>query len=167
LRVILNEYSGKPDKKRIINAIQGESVDRVPNFEILIEDKIIEKLLGRHIGGSALGTLGDYLNIEDPFKKANEYNKDIEINEKRRPIYASDYIELCEIIGQDAIGLEVGPAPFFKKDIDGKKILVGDRSFRTRTDIEKNLLIPTANLDHFKWMLPYLMEYRIEAGKKI
>ena len=111
--------------------------------------------------------MGDYLNIEDPLKKANEYNKDIEINEKRRPIYASDYIELCEIIGQDAIGLEVGPAPFFKKDIDGKKILVGDRSFRTRTDIEKNLLIPTANLDHFKWMLPYLMEYRIEAGKKI
>jgi uroporphyrinogen decarboxylase len=161
-----NEYEGKPDRDRLIRAVLGREVDRVPNFEILIEDKIVEKILGRHINGSAIGTLGNYLEVEDTLVKAEEYHKDIEFNIKDRPIYAGDYIKLCEAIGQDAIGLEVGPAPFLKKSPDGKKVFAGDRSYKNRTDIEKNLIMPTENMDHFKWRLPYLKEYRSEAVKK-
>ena len=87
------DYISKQDKQRIINAVAGEPVDRVPNFEILIEDKIVEKIMGRHIGGSAVGNLGNYLNIEDSLKKANEFIKDIEVNNEERPVYARDYIE--------------------------------------------------------------------------
>ena len=39
--------------------MKGEAVDRDSNFEIVIEDQIVEKILGRFIGGSALGFIDD------------------------------------------------------------------------------------------------------------
>ncbi len=59
MKLEFKEYSGKPDKNRLINAMKGEPVDRVPNFEVLIEDRIVEKILGRSIGSSALGSIDD------------------------------------------------------------------------------------------------------------
>ena len=37
-------YEGKPDIKRLLSAFRREPVDRVPNFEVLIEDEHIKKI---------------------------------------------------------------------------------------------------------------------------
>ena len=47
-----------PDIRRLIATLRGEPADRVPNFEILIEDQHVEKLLGRQ-AGNTLGVGGD------------------------------------------------------------------------------------------------------------
>ena len=43
---------GKPDKERLLSAFKRKPVDRVPNFEILYEDKHVEKILGRYAGNT-------------------------------------------------------------------------------------------------------------------
>lgn len=46
-------YTGEPDIERLIRAMRRQEVDRVPNVEIVIEDQIVEKMLGRY-GGNTL-----------------------------------------------------------------------------------------------------------------
>jgi hypothetical protein len=89
---LIQPYDGPPDKQRLIAAMRGQPTDRVPNFEILIEDQHVERLLGRK-AGNTLGVGGD------PAKGS-------EAAEGVRPMYPADYLELCRIIGQDAIVLE-------------------------------------------------------------
>ena len=89
---VIHPYEGPPDKQRLIAAMRGEPTDRVPNFEVLIEDQHVERLLGRK-AGNTLGVGGD------PAKGS-------EAAEGVRPMYPQDYLELCRIIGQDAIVLE-------------------------------------------------------------
>jgi hypothetical protein len=55
---MIDRYEGPPDKHRLIAAMRGEKTDRVPNFEILIEDQHVECLLGRK-AGNTLGVGGD------------------------------------------------------------------------------------------------------------
>jgi hypothetical protein len=55
---LIEPYEGPPDKERLIAAMRGEPTDRVPNFEILIEDQHVERLLGRP-AGNTLGVGGD------------------------------------------------------------------------------------------------------------
>lgn len=88
----IEPYAGEPNKERLIAAMRGEPTDRVPNFEILIEDEHVERLLGRP-AGNTLGVGGD------PAKGS-------EAAEGVRPMRPGDYLELCRIIGQDAIVLE-------------------------------------------------------------
>ena len=38
MKLKFKKYSGKPEKNRLIDAMKGKAVDRVPNFEILIEE---------------------------------------------------------------------------------------------------------------------------------
>jgi uroporphyrinogen-III decarboxylase len=166
MKLKFKPYSGKPDKQRIINAIKGEPVDRVPNLEALIEDKIVEMILGRNIGGATLGNMTDRVITKNPLDKAQKVHENLEIGKEGRPIYAKDFIELCEIIGQDVIRIADFYAPFSKIDEDGKKVMVFDRSFKNRKDVREKLILPTENMDYFKWMLPYLKEYKEEAAKK-
>ena len=35
---LIQPYDGPPDKQRLIAAMRGQPTNRVPNFEILIED---------------------------------------------------------------------------------------------------------------------------------
>lgn len=44
---------GKPDIKRLLGAFKGEAIDRVPNFEPLIEKEHVEKILGKKAGFGA------------------------------------------------------------------------------------------------------------------
>jgi hypothetical protein len=108
----IRPYSGQPNKKRLIAAMRGEPTDRVPNFEILIEDQHVEKLLGRP-AGNTLGVGGD------PAKGS-------EAAEGVRPMYPEDYLELCRIIGQDAIVLENLWTPIKRRGTDGSKVLMND-----------------------------------------
>ena len=54
----IEPYHGPPNVERLKAVLRGELPDRVPNFEILIEDEHVEKLLGRR-AGNTLGVGGD------------------------------------------------------------------------------------------------------------
>ena len=48
----LEPYIGEPDVERFKSALKGRSVDRVPNFENLVDNQHVEKLLGRDAGNT-------------------------------------------------------------------------------------------------------------------
>lgn len=140
--VKIEPFAGKADKHRLISCIRGEKTDRVPNFEILIEDEHVEKLLGRK-AGNTLGVGGD------PAKGS-------EAAEGTRPMYPKDYIELCQIIGQDTIAVEAFWTPIKVKKPDGTICLWNDRSFRTEEDLN-NIVWP--NEKDIEERMRYVREY--------
>lgn len=138
----------KPDIGRLIAAFRNEPVDKVPNLEILIEEKHVEKLLGRYAGNTQ--SYGG-----DPSKG---------VGHEGRPMHPNDYIDLCNIIGQDAMIFEGGLwTPFKKKDKDGNLILIGDRSVKKRKDFE-NLILDSNT--HIVNTVNYLREYKDALKKK-
>ena len=112
-----------PDVDRLIAAMRGEKTDRVPNFEVLIEDQHVERLLGRR-AGNTLGVGGDPA-------KGNDAGAGV------RPMYAADYLDLCRIIGQDAIVLENLWTPIRQRLPDGKAAVWSDRSLKGRADLDR------------------------------
>jgi uroporphyrinogen-III decarboxylase len=117
----IRPYDGQPDIRRMIAAMRGEPTDRVPNFEVLIEDQHVEKLLGRWAGNTlAIGG--------DPAKGS-------ETAAGARPMHPRDYLELCRIIGQDAILLEALWTPIQRRQPDGSVTAWSDRSFKRREDL--------------------------------
>jgi methylmalonyl-CoA mutase cobalamin-binding domain/chain len=125
----LDTYTGTPDIQRLLAAFKRKKVDRVPNFEVLVEDQHVTKLLGRH-AGNTLSFGGD------PAKGVSE-------GEGARPMKAPDYIELCNIVGQDAVIVEAIWTPFKKRKPDGSVGgLIADRSIKSRDDFEKNVVLP-------------------------
>ena len=109
-------FIGEPDKERLRAAIKMEPVDRVPNLDNLIEDKHVEKILGRY-AGNTLAYGGD------PAKGAG--------HEAVRPMYPDDFVDLCNVIGQDIIIFDAGIwTPFKKNSEDGNLIQVSDKSIK-------------------------------------
>ncbi len=141
-------YLGEPDKERLIAAMKGQPVDRVPNIENLIEDKHVEKILGRYAGNTlAIGG--------DPAKGADA--------EQGRPMRPDDFIDLCNVIGQDAIFFDAGMwTPFKKPDKQGKLVHAYDKSIKNRDDFKKVVLDADKQLEGAK---KYLKEYK-DAVKK-
>jgi hypothetical protein len=45
-------YEGEPDINRLLDAFKHRKIDRVPNFEVLLEDKHVEQILGRYAGNT-------------------------------------------------------------------------------------------------------------------
>jgi uroporphyrinogen-III decarboxylase len=113
----------QPDVNRLIAAMRGEKTDRVPNFEILIEDRHVARLLGRE-AGNTLGVGGD------PAKGS-------EASQGVRPMDPQDYLELCRVIGQDVIALENLWTPIKQRRPDGTIGLWTDRSLKHREDLER------------------------------
>jgi len=146
----LDPYIGVPDVKRLISAFRREPVDRVPNFEGLFEDQHVEKFLGRFAGNTqAYGG--------DPAKGVVDLNK-------VRPMYPDDYIDLCNMIGQDAMIVEAGIwTPFMRKDESGSMAQVADRSVKNRADFEK---ITLASDEQIKRAVKYVKEYKDAAAKR-
>jgi uroporphyrinogen decarboxylase len=141
-------YEGEPDKKRILAAFRRESVDRVPNMEILIEDQHIEKILRKYAGNS-LSYGGDSAKGE--------------VSEEMRPMYPDDFIDLCNIIGQDAMIFDGGLwTPFKKQDENGKLVQVVDRSAKSRKDFESLFLDSETQISN---TVKYIREYK-EAVKR-
>lgn len=132
----------KPDRERLLAALRGEKTDRVPNFEILIEDQHVEKLLGRK-AGNTLGVGGD------PAKGSAA-------GEGVRPMFPADYIELCHKIGQDAILLADFWTPIKQRTPEGTVTLLNDRSLRSRADIERVIWPDDADIEK---TLGYVREY--------
>ena len=132
----------QPNVQRLIATLRGEPADRVPNFEILIEDQHVEKLLGRK-AGNTLGVGGD------PAKGSKA-------GEGARPMYPQDYIELCRKIGQDAIALECIWTPIKQRRPDGSVTLLNDRSFKGRADLERVVWPDDRDVER---VLGYVREY--------
>lgn len=143
----IEPYLGSPDINRLLSAFKREPVDRVPNFEVLYEDKHVERLLGRYAGNTlAIGG--------DPAKG-------IEEAKESRPMHPKDYIELCNMIGQDAMVIWAGWIPFKKYDEYDNLILISDRSIKTKKDWEK---VVYPNDTDIETILFYIREYK-EAMK--
>lgn len=138
----IDPYVGAPHKDRFIAALGGEHTDRVPHFEILIEDQHVEKLLGRP-AGNTLGVGGD------PAKGAAAA-------EGTRPMFPRDYIELCRIIGQDMIALEAIWTPIKHVRPDGTVGPITDRSIKTRDDLKRIVWPGEAELEE---KVRYVREY--------
>jgi len=137
-------YKGEPDVQRLLDAFKRKKVDRVPNFEVLIEDKHVEKMLGRYAGNTlAIGG--------DPAKGVEE-------SAGARPMHPEDYIEVCKIIGQDAIIVESIWTPFKKGNEDGSLGLISDRSIKSRRDFEEGVVPPGD--DDIEEKMQYVREYR-------
>jgi 5-methyltetrahydrofolate--homocysteine methyltransferase len=142
-------YKGEPDINRLLNAFKHRKIDRVPNFEVLIEDKHVEKILGRYAGNTlAIGG--------DPAKGVEE-------SEGARPMHAKDYLELCRIIGQDAMIVEAIWTPFKLRHEDGHLSLAADRSIKSRRDFKERIVPPTD--DDIEDKMQYIREYRRELDR--
>lgn len=142
-------YKGEPNKERILAAFKREPVDRVPNMEILIEDKHIEKILGKYAGNTQ--SYGG-----DPSKGI--------FSEEMRPMYPDDYIDLCNIIGQDAMIFEAGLwTPFKKEDKNGKLIQVMDRSIKNRKDFQSLSFDSDSQVNY---TIKYIKEYQEVLEKR-
>jgi len=144
---LIQPYDGPPDKQRLIAAMRGQPTDRVPNFEILIEDQHVERFLGRK-AGNTLGVGGD------PAKGS-------EAAEGVRPMYPADYLELCRIIGQDAIVLENLWTPIKQRKADGSVVTWNDRSLKSRSDLER---IVWPREEDLQQRIAYVREY-VEAAR--
>ena len=80
----LEPYVGEPDIQRLLAAFKRKKVDRVPNFEVLIEDQHVEKLLG-YFGGNTLSFGGD------PAKGVEEAGG-------ARPMKSEDYLKYWRVV---------------------------------------------------------------------
>jgi uroporphyrinogen decarboxylase len=98
----------KPDKRRIAAAFRHERPDRVPNFEVLVDNPTVHHVLGRDLPGSH--TLA---NI-DP----------------------ADYIEFSNCIGQDVVGMCFYDDPLFYRDEQGQARRL-DFRIRSRDDLAR------------------------------
>jgi uroporphyrinogen decarboxylase len=141
------KYIGEPDKERVINAMRRQPVDRVPNSEGLIEDKHVEKMLGRN-AGNTISVGGDMAKGEAD-------------TETMRPMHAGDYIEVCQIIGQDTISVADLWTPFKKMDENGKWVPAFDKSVKNINDFRKLKMPDDSDI---KRTLKYVREYK-EAVK--
>jgi uroporphyrinogen-III decarboxylase len=144
----IEPFKGGPDKERLLAAFKRKPVDRVPNLEVLFEDKHVEKFLGRY-AGNTLSYGGD------PAKGADA--------EQGRPMYPDDYIDLCNLIGQDAIMFDGGIwTPFKRYDEKGNLVPAYNKNVKNRKDYEALVLDSEANIIS---TIGYIREYK-EAIKR-
>ncbi len=141
----LQPYLGEPDVERFKAALKGEETDRVPNFENLVDDQHVTKLLGRE-AGNTLAYGGD------PAKGASEATG--------RPMHARDFVEFNTIIGQDVMTVEALWTPLKKRLPDGTLAPAMDRSVKTRADWEA-LVFPGD--DDIEDRMQYVREYQQAA----
>jgi uroporphyrinogen decarboxylase len=145
------KYIGEPDKERVIAAMRRQPVDRVPNLEALIEDKHVEKMLGRNAGNT--------ISVGGDMAKGEASPDTI------RPMLAGDYIEVCQIIGQDMISVVDLWTPFQKMDKEGKWVPAFDKSTKNIKDFRKLKVPGDADIDR---TVKYIREYKAAVkGTKI
>ena len=53
-----SEKLRKPNKERLVQTMLGEIPDRVPHFEVAIEDKVVKAILGRDAGSTLAASRG-------------------------------------------------------------------------------------------------------------
>ncbi|MCJ7473155.1 MAG: hypothetical protein MUP02_10210 [Actinobacteria bacterium] len=145
----LDPYTGEPDVGRLLATFKRQAVDRVPNFEVLYEDQHVEKFLGK-FAGNTLSYGGD------PAKGADA--------EQGRPMYPEEYLDLCEMVGQDALVFDAGLwTPYRRKDEEGNLVPAYKRDVKTRADYEELILDSDGQIANLK---KYLKEYKDAIAKR-
>jgi len=145
----IEPFKGGPDKERLLAAFKRKPVDRVPNFEVLYEDQHVEKLLGR-FAGNTLSYGGD------PAKGADA--------EQGRPMFPDDFIDFCNIVGQDAMMFDGGLwTPFKKYNEKGELVPAYDRSVKTRKDFDALVLDSENSINS---AAGYVKEYKDAINKR-
>lgn len=144
---VFEPYVGKPDKQRLIATYRGEPADRVPNFEALIEDEHVARILGRKAG--------DTLGVGGEVAKGASAGEAVQ-----RPMYPKDYLELCQVIGQDSICVECMWTPIRQRTPDGRIISFYDRSLKSRKDLDR---VVWPGEEDMEKTLRYVREYVHEA----
>ncbi len=140
--VKLEPFIGDSDFARFRAVLRGEKVDRVPNFENLVDDQHVTKLLGRFAGNTlAIGG--------DPAKGASEATG--------RPMHARDFVEFSQMVGQDVLVLEALWTPFKRRQPDGSLVPAMDRKLKTRADWEALVMPDDADIED---RIQYLREYK-------
>lgn len=138
----IEPYIGKPNKERLLATLRGEKTDRVPNFEVFVEEDHVERLLGRKVGNTA-ATEGN------PAKGSKQA-------EGTRPMYPENYIELCGITGQDVLTVASIWTPIRQRQPDGTVTMLNDRSFKSRADLERVVWPGESDIEE---CLAYIREY--------
>jgi len=110
----------KPNKERLVQALVGEIPDRVPHFEVAIEEKVVEAILGRDVGSTLAASRGA---SDDTFFAP--------------PMDPHDYIDIVNYTGQDVIGFESLWVPAKYKDDKGDLHIINDGRIKTFEDLEK------------------------------
>ena len=141
----LEPYVGGIDIERLKSALKGHKVDRVPNFENLVDDQHVTKLLGRH-AGNTLSYGGD------PAKGA-----DAPVG---RPMWARDFLEFNTLIGQDVMIVEALWTPFKRRLPDGTLKPALDRGVKSRQDWEALVMPGDADIED---RMQYVREYKDTA----
>lgn len=142
-KAMFESYTGEPDIQRLIRAMRRQEVDRVPHVENLIEDRIVEKILGRYAGNTqAYGG--------DPAKGPVDESK-------VRPMYPKDWIDICRIIGQDTITIQALWTPFKMYNKKGEIVPVSGKPVKKRADFDK-LIMPTD--EDIERKMKYIREYK-------
>ena len=146
---LVEPFEWEPDKARLKGAMLFEPVDRVPHIDNLIEDKHVEKLLGRY-AGNTLAYGGD------PAKGPG--------GENLRPMHADDFIDLCNIIGQDVISFDAGMwTPLKRENENGKLVQVCNKSEKNKKDFE-SLVLDSEN--EIEKAVKYMKEYKDAVAKR-
>ena len=142
----MNNDMWKPNKQRLFAALRKEIPDRVPYFEVLLEERNVDAILGRKVGSTMAASRG--ASDADAFYAP--------------PMDPYDFIELNNFTGQDSLVLESLWAPFKKVDEEGNVHSIEDGFVKTREDLKK-VIRPDFETD----ILPrkkYIEKY-VEAAK--
>lgn len=148
----LKPYLGEPDINRLRAAFKSKPIDRVPNFEGLIEEKLVEKILGRFAGNTNSANLNPSKGPQDSSNGAI------------MPMKAEDYIEVCEAIGQDGMLLATALwVPFKTISSEGKLVDIPFRSIKTREDYNKIIIDSDTQISN---LVKYIKNYKKAIKKK-
>ena len=141
----------KPDKKRLLAALDLGYTDKVPFFDNYIDDMLVESILGYKAGNTCAA-------IGDPYRGDE---RAIVYGDVCIPMDPLDFVKLCNIICQDTIMLEHAFVPYRIQDSDGKAVIINDGRIKNRKDWQK-VIIPSD--EDIKERLFYLKSY-IKAVK--
>ena len=119
----VKESLKKPNKERMTAALLGEQHDRVPHFEVAIEEQVVKEILGRDAGSTLAASRGA---SDDAFFSP--------------PMDPKDYIDIVNYTGQDVIGFESIWTPVKYKDEKGDLHIINDGRIKNFEDLEKTIM---------------------------
>ena len=140
----------RPDKKRLLAAFKGEPMDKVPLFEHYIDDRIVEKIIGKNVGNTCAA-------VGDPYKCDDRSTAD---GDMIIPMHPEDFMDVCNSICQDSMMVVACYTPFRKLNAEGKPELITDGSVKSREDWKKVILPSRADVED---RMSYLKLYNEKA----
>ncbi|MHB1346458.1 MAG: uroporphyrinogen decarboxylase family protein [Candidatus Humimicrobiaceae bacterium] len=141
----------KPSKKRLLAALKGTEMDKVPLFEHYIDNMIVEKILGYPAGNTCAA-------VGDPYRGDERASA---CGDMVIPMHPEDFKKVCNTICQDSMMVVACYTPFRKLNSEGKPELINDGSIKSRKDWKKVILPTSADVDD---RMNYLRKYN-EAVK--